>query len=92
MRELVLQKRQARREGQAFEDRFAAGDVSGLYHAIGRFCQRNAFRAGIFGRLRSSSKRMLQQVAVITLGIGDLEASTRFYGDGFGWKSVFSDE
>ncbi|EAU42365.1 hypothetical protein FP2506_05986 [Fulvimarina pelagi HTCC2506] len=31
----------------------------------------------------------MQQVAVITLGIGDLEASARFYGEGFGWAPVF---
>lgn len=34
-----------------------------------------------------------QQIAVVTLGIDDLERSKRFYGDGFGWKTAFeSDE
>ena len=32
---------------------------------------------------------MQQQVSVITLGIADLARSTRFYGEGFGWRPVF---
>ena len=32
---------------------------------------------------------MQQQVSVITLGVGDLQAAKRFYGDGFGWTPVF---
>ncbi|HEX7695270.1 MAG TPA: VOC family protein [Sphingomonas sp.] len=34
-----------------------------------------------------------QQIAVVTLGIDDLDRSRRFYGDGFGWRAAFeSDE
>ena len=32
---------------------------------------------------------MQQQIAVITLGIGDLARSRRFYVEGFGWRPVF---
>ena len=32
---------------------------------------------------------MQQSVSVITLGIADLNRSRRFYGDGFGWSTVF---
>lgn len=32
---------------------------------------------------------MQQQVSVITLGVGDLGRSRRFYTDGFGWVPVF---
>lgn len=34
-----------------------------------------------------------QQISVVTLGVGDLTRSRRFYGEGFGWEPVFeSDE
>ena len=33
-----------------------------------------------------------QQIGVVTLGIGALERSRRFYGDGFGWTPVFENE
>jgi catechol 2,3-dioxygenase-like lactoylglutathione lyase family enzyme len=32
---------------------------------------------------------MTPQMSVITLGIADLARSKRFYGEGFGWPSVF---
>ena len=32
---------------------------------------------------------MQQQISVITLGVGDLTRSRRFYVDGFGWQPVF---
>ncbi|WP_207479699.1 VOC family protein [Arenibaculum pallidiluteum] len=32
---------------------------------------------------------MQQQVSVITLGVGDLASSRRFYCEGFGWSPVF---
>ena len=35
---------------------------------------------------------MNQQVSVITLAIGDLGRSKKFYGEGFGWKPVFENE
>ncbi|MCW2390268.1 putative lactoylglutathione lyase [Sphingobium sp. B11D3B] len=35
---------------------------------------------------------MQQQVAVITLGIGDLARARRFYGEGFGWTPVYEGE
>ena len=35
---------------------------------------------------------MQQQVAVITLGIADIERSRRFYVEGFGWTPVFENE
>ena len=35
---------------------------------------------------------MQQQISVITLGIGDLAASKRFYGEGFGWTPVFEND
>ena len=35
---------------------------------------------------------MQQQVAVVTLGVGDLAKAKRFYRDGFGWKPVFENE
>jgi len=35
---------------------------------------------------------MQQQVSVITLGVADLPRSRRFYGDGFGWTPVFSND
>ena len=33
-----------------------------------------------------------QQISVVTLGIGDLERTRRFYCDGFGWTPVFENE
>ena len=33
--------------------------------------------------------KMQQQIAVVTLGISDLERSKAFYRDGFGWTPVF---
>ena len=35
---------------------------------------------------------MQQQISVITLGIGDLARSRRFYADGFGWTPVFGND
>ncbi len=35
---------------------------------------------------------MQQQLSVITLGIGDLVRSRRFYGEGFGWTPVFEND
>lgn len=35
---------------------------------------------------------MQQQIAVVTLGIADLDRSRRFYGEGFGWGPVFANE
>lgn len=32
---------------------------------------------------------MQQQMAVLTLGVADLDRSARFYGAGFGWSPVF---
>ncbi|WP_197054721.1 hypothetical protein [Paracoccus sp. PAMC 22219] len=32
---------------------------------------------------------MQQQMAVLTLGVADLDRSARFYGAGFGWTPVF---
>jgi uncharacterized protein len=33
-----------------------------------------------------------RQVAVITLGVGDLARSRRFYGEGFGWEPTFAND
>lgn len=33
---------------------------------------------------------MQQQIAVVTLGVSDLERSKTFYRDGFGWTPVFA--
>jgi catechol 2,3-dioxygenase-like lactoylglutathione lyase family enzyme len=35
---------------------------------------------------------MQQQISVITLGVGDLQASKAFYGGGFGWAPVFEND
>jgi uncharacterized protein len=35
---------------------------------------------------------MQQQISVITLGVGDLAASRKFYQQGFGWTPVFENE
>lgn len=35
---------------------------------------------------------MQQQIAVVTLGISDLERSKAFYQEGFGWTPVFENE
>jgi uncharacterized protein len=35
---------------------------------------------------------MQQQISLITLGIADRARSKRFYGEGFGWRSVFENE
>ena len=35
---------------------------------------------------------MQQQVSVITLGVGDLARSRRFYAEGFEWTPVFANE
>ena len=35
---------------------------------------------------------MQQQVAVITLGVADLDRSRRFYAEGFGWAPIFANE
>jgi catechol 2,3-dioxygenase-like lactoylglutathione lyase family enzyme len=32
---------------------------------------------------------MQQQISIITLGVGDIGRSKRFYRDGFGWAPVF---
>jgi predicted lactoylglutathione lyase len=32
---------------------------------------------------------MQQQISVVTLGVRDLQASKRFYAEGFGWAPVF---
>ncbi|RAI03577.1 glyoxalase [Acuticoccus sediminis] len=32
---------------------------------------------------------MQHQISVITLGVADIEAASRFYQDGFGWAPVF---
>lgn len=32
---------------------------------------------------------MPQQVAVVTLGVGDLPSAKRFYRNGFGWEPIF---
>ncbi|MDB5709190.1 MAG: glyoxalase [Sphingomonas bacterium] len=37
------------------------------------------------------SRKVMQSVSVITLGIDDLARSKRFYTEGFGWKPVFED-
>ena len=34
----------------------------------------------------------MQHVSVITLGVGDLARSARFYREGLGWTSVFENE
>lgn len=33
---------------------------------------------------------MQQQIAVVTLGVSDLERSKTFYREGFGWTPVFA--
>jgi catechol 2,3-dioxygenase-like lactoylglutathione lyase family enzyme len=35
---------------------------------------------------------MQQQISVITLSVGDLARSKRFYVEGFGWRPVFENE
>jgi catechol 2,3-dioxygenase-like lactoylglutathione lyase family enzyme len=35
---------------------------------------------------------MQQQISVVTLGVGDLVRSQRFYVEGFGWRPVFENE
>jgi hypothetical protein len=40
-------------------------------------------------RQRTEDIQMQQQIAVITLGVGDLARSRRFYTTGFGWVPVF---
>jgi catechol 2,3-dioxygenase-like lactoylglutathione lyase family enzyme len=35
---------------------------------------------------------MQQQISIITLGIGELPRSRRFYTEGFGWTPVFENE
>jgi len=35
---------------------------------------------------------MDQRISLVTLGVKDLEASKRFYVDGFGWKPVFENK
>jgi catechol 2,3-dioxygenase-like lactoylglutathione lyase family enzyme len=35
---------------------------------------------------------MQQQISVITLSVGDLARSKRFYVDGFGWTPIFENE
>ena len=35
---------------------------------------------------------MQQQISVITLGVGDLARSRRFYVDGFGWTPIFEND
>src|SRR5688572_8267027 len=35
---------------------------------------------------------MQQQISVITLGVGDLARSRRFYVEGFGWTPVFEND
>lgn len=34
----------------------------------------------------------MQQISVITLGVGDLSRSRRFYTQGFGWTPVFEND
>ena len=42
--------------------------------------------------VRVISVPVQQQISVITLGIGDLSRSRRFYCEGFGWRPVFENE
>ena len=35
---------------------------------------------------------MRQQISVVTLGVGSLERSRRFYSEGFGWQPVFAND
>jgi catechol 2,3-dioxygenase-like lactoylglutathione lyase family enzyme len=35
---------------------------------------------------------MQQQISVITLAVGDLARSRRFYGEGFGWEPAFEND
>ncbi|MFN4090008.1 MAG: VOC family protein [Alphaproteobacteria bacterium] len=35
---------------------------------------------------------MQQQIAVVTLGVGDLRRSRRFYTEGFGWTPTFEND
>lgn len=35
---------------------------------------------------------MQQQISVITLSVGDLARSRRFYAEGFGWRPVFENQ
>ncbi len=35
---------------------------------------------------------MMQQIAVVTLGVADAAASERFYGEGFGWRPAFRND
>ena len=34
----------------------------------------------------------LASISVVTLGVSNLDASRRFYGDGFGWTPVFAND
>jgi catechol 2,3-dioxygenase-like lactoylglutathione lyase family enzyme len=34
----------------------------------------------------------LQSISVVTLGVADLDKSRRFYGEGFGWTTVFAND
>ncbi len=43
-------------------------------------------------RAQQKDMDMQQQIAVVTLGVSDLERSKRFYRDGFGWRPVFENE
>jgi hypothetical protein len=35
---------------------------------------------------------MEQRISLVTIGVGDLQRSRRFYVDGLGWKPVFENE
>jgi uncharacterized protein len=37
----------------------------------------------------AAEENTMQQMSVVTLGVGDIARSRRFYVDGFGWKPVF---
>jgi uncharacterized protein len=50
-----------------------------------------AARTGV-STMTASSNSVQQQVSVITLGIADLARSQRFYGEGFGWEPVFTND
>jgi catechol 2,3-dioxygenase-like lactoylglutathione lyase family enzyme len=51
-----------------------------------------AFNGVASGGAEQRTLDMQQQISVVTLSVGDLGRSKRFYAEGFGWRPVFENQ
>jgi uncharacterized protein len=72
------------------------GGAPAAFGALSDVTSPAAFVQNIEGRPRPAEEPPMptpqRQVAVITLGVGDLARSRRFYSEGFGWEPTFAND